>query len=96
MKAPKVYRNIEDIINNASDRNKLQNFIDEAVRCKLRIADENESFKAIKEEAAEQLEVAPKLFNQLVKISFDNSYLETKANISALDSAIDLLFSQGE
>lgn len=92
----KSYRNIEDVIANPADKHKLQNFIDEAVRVKLRIADENESFKGIKDEAVEQLEVNPKLFNQLVKISLNNSYSETRAEISALDSAIDLLFATGE
>jgi hypothetical protein len=90
------HRQIEDIMANSVDKKKLLSFIDEAVRVKRRIADENESFKAIKEEAEEQIGCNPKLFQQLVKISVDNSYIETKTNISALESAIEMLFETGE
>lgn len=83
---------VEAILANSSDRSKLQNFLDEAVRCKMRMADENESIKVLREEAAEKLGLEPKLFNQLVKVAFNSSYSETRAEISALESAIEILF----
>lgn len=83
---------IEAILANSSDRSKLQSYLDEAVRCRLRIADENEAIKGIREVALEKLGLEPKLFNQLVKVSFNSSYSETRAEISALESAIEILF----
>jgi hypothetical protein len=83
---------IETIWNNPNDRAKLQGYIDEAVRCKLLIADQNESIKGIKEVAAEEIGLQPKLFSSLVSISLNHSYLEKKDEIDQLDSAISMLF----
>jgi len=87
---------IEAILANPSDKSKLMTFLEEAVRCKLRIADEMEAIKGLREEAAEKLGLESKLFNQLVKVSFNNSYSETKAEISALESAIEILFPESD
>jgi hypothetical protein len=83
---------IETILNNPADKAKLVGYIDEAVRCKLKIADENESIKGIKEVAAEEIGLKPKLFSSLVSISLNNSYLEKKDEIDQLDSAIAMLY----
>ena len=87
-------REIEDILNNPSDKSKLQNFLDEGVRCKTRVADENEAIKDLRETAKEDLGLDPKLFNQLVQIGFKNNYLEKQHEMSALDSAIEILFNK--
>lgn len=87
---------IEAILANPSDKSKLMTFLEEAVRCKLRIADEMEAIKGLREEATEKLGLESKLFNQLVKVSFNNSYSETKAEISALESAIEILFPESD
>lgn len=87
------YSRIEDILNNTANRTKMKNFIDEAVRCKQAISDKNEDIKAIAHEAAEQINIDPKLFKQLVGITFKNNFTEKQAEISALDSAIELLFA---
>lgn len=91
-----VFVSIEAILANTSDKSKLLTFIEEGVRCRLRIADENEAIKGLREEAAEKLGLEPKLFNQLVKVAFNSSYTETKAEISALESAIEILFGDKE
>lgn len=83
---------ITTILNNPVDKKKLQSMIDEAVRCKFLIADQNESIKAIKDEALEQIGVEPKLFSSLVKIAYDNNYAEKQHELSDLDDAIELLF----
>lgn len=85
-------RAIEDILNNPSDRSKLENFIQEAVDSKTRIASENELIKDIKEDAKEKIGLDPSLFNDLVRISFKHDHLKTQEKISALDSAIEILF----
>lgn len=85
------YRPIEAILGNPSDKVKLKNFIDEAVRCKIKISDENESIKGLATEAAEKIEIEPKLFKQLVNLYFKNNFAEKQAEISALDSAIEML-----
>lgn len=95
-KGKQQFVSIESILANSSDKSKLITFLDEAVRCKLRMADENEAIKGLREEAAEKLGLEPKLFNQLVKVSFNNSYSETRAEISALESAIEILFADKE
>lgn len=87
---------IEAILANPSDKSKLVTFLEEAVRCKLRIADEMEAIKGLREEAGEKLGLESKLFNQLVKVSFNNSYSETRAEISALESAIEILFPESD
>jgi len=84
-------RDIEDILNNASDRAKLQNFIDEAVRCKQKVADENESIKGLREEAVEKIGIEPKMFNALTKLFFNNDFAEKRADLEKLENAIDLL-----
>jgi hypothetical protein len=89
-------REIEDILSNPSDKAKLQGFIDEAARCKQLIADQNESIKGIREVAVEEIGINPKLFNSLVKVSFDGSSMETKATINSLDTAIAILFGTEE
>ena len=84
-------RRIEDILNNPKDRATLQNHIDEAVRCKVRIADEQESIKAIREEAAEKTGIDGKMFNNLVSLYFNNNFSEKQAELERLETAIEML-----
>ena len=88
-------RRIEDIVNNPSDRAKLQNFLDEAVRCKIRMKDEQDSISAMREDALIQLGCAPKMFAALVNIEFNQNFSEKQAELDALDTAIELLFMNG-
>ena len=84
-------RRIEDILNNSADRKKLQNFIDEAVRCKVRMADEQESFKGIRDVAVEEIGIEGKMFNQLTALFFNNNFTEKQAELEKLETAIELL-----
>ncbi|MEM2159625.1 MAG: hypothetical protein QXN55_01570 [Candidatus Nitrosotenuis sp.] len=86
-------RDLTSIINNPSDRIKLQNFVDEASNCMTRIADERLSIKDIRDEAIEKLGIDPKLFNFLVKTTFDNSSSEKKAEIEAFEVALNAFFN---
>jgi hypothetical protein len=86
-------RDLTSIINNPSDRVKLQNFVDEAANCMTRIADERLSIKDIRDEAIDKLGIDPKLFNFLVKTTFDNSSSEKKAEIEAFEIALTTFFN---
>lgn len=86
--------NIVNILNNPVDKSKLLGFLDEACRCKLLIKDHNESIKCMKEEALEQIGLDPKMFNSLLKITYDNNAAEKQSEISDLESAIEILFGQ--
>lgn len=95
-KKRKEYVSIESILNNPSDKSKLVVFLNQAVEHKQRIALENDGIKTLRQDAAETIGLEPKLFNQLVRVSFNNSFTETKAEISALESAIEILFPETE
>lgn len=84
-------RSLIDILNNSADRAKLQNFIDEAVRCKTRIADENESIKNLRDEAIEKVGIKGKKFNQLVKMYYNNNFTEVQMEAEELELVIGLL-----
>jgi hypothetical protein len=94
-KAKAEVRPIEDILNNAKDRATLQNFLDEAVRCKVRISDEQESIKAMRDEAKEKTGIEGKMFNSLLALFYNNNFDEKKAEIDSLETAIDLLTNRG-
>jgi hypothetical protein len=89
-------RSLEDILANSADRSKLQGFLDEGVICKQRIADQQESIKAIRDEALQQIGLAPKQFNQLLAISYGNNPFEKQSEMHALDIAIEILFGENE
>jgi hypothetical protein len=85
-------RPIEAILSNSADNAKLQQFLDEAAKCKLRIADENSAIKDIRDEAVDKLGIAPKMFNNLLRIVYDNNAAEKKVELENLDFAICSLF----
>lgn len=82
---------IDAILNNSKDRAVLQNFLDEAVRCKVRISDEQESIKGLREEAMEKTGIEPKMFNNLVSMFYNNNFDEKKEELGNLEIAIELL-----
>jgi hypothetical protein len=87
-------RDITDVLNNPSDKSKLDTLLAEACRCKLRIADENEAIKDLRIAARDDLGVEPKMFNSLLKVSFNGNPMETQHELSALDIAISILFKK--
>ena len=91
MKNKREERPIEDILNNLSDRAKLQNFLDEAVRSKSRIAGEQEQLKAIRDAAVEAVGIEGKMFNQLTALFYNNNFSEKQAELEKLDTAIEML-----
>lgn len=84
-------RPIESIVNNPNDKAVLKNMLDEAARCKLRIADENTSIKDIRSAALDKIGLDPKLFGPLLAVVYNESYIEKRAEIETLDFAISSL-----
>ena len=87
----KSFTEISTILGNPQSRTKLQNYIDEAVRCKGRILDENESIKGLRDAAADELQLQPKMFNSLVTLYFNNNFEQKRSEIQELEFAIDVL-----
>lgn len=87
---------LDSILSNPSDKSKLEAYIKEAVIHKEKIKFEQEGIKDIREDAFEQIGIEPKIFNELVKIKFKGNYAEEKDRISDIDSALELLFKDGE
>ena len=87
----KPFADVSDILKNEMKRKKLQSYIDEVVRCKQKILDENESIRALRESAVDELEIQPKMFNSLVSLHFNNNFEEKREEIEQLDCAIELL-----
>ena len=92
-KKGKNFRDIQTVVQNPSDRSKLQNYIDEAVRCKQHILDHQESIKTLRDSAINELGIEPKIFSTLVTLFFNNNFDEKKAEIEKIESAIDALMS---
>lgn len=82
---------VTTVLSDASKRAKLQNYIDEVVRCKAKILDENESIKALRESAVEELNIEPKMFNNLVSLFFNNNFQQRQEELERLSAAIDAL-----
>lgn len=87
----KKFRDVHEILQNPSDRAKLQNYVDEAVRCKTKILDEQESIKTLKESAVEKLAIEPKMFMTLVSLFFNNNFDQKKAEIEKIEMALEAL-----
>ena len=93
----KQFVDITSIFNNPVAKNKLQTYIDEAVRCKQKILDENESIKGLREAAVEEIGIQPKMFNALVGTFFNNNFEEKREEHQQIVDAIDaILFASGE
>lgn len=90
----KKFSDINDILKSEAKAKKLQAFIDEVVRCKQKILDENESIRALRESAVDELEIQPKMFNALVSLHFNNNFEEKREEIEQLDCAIDHMLRQ--
>lgn len=91
VKKPKTFREVTQILNNKSDRAKLQTYIDEVVRCKQKILDENESIKSLRDSAVDELGIEPKMFSALVSLFFNNNFDQKKEEIEKLEAAITAL-----
>jgi hypothetical protein len=70
----KKFRDIESIMKDPQLKAVLSNLIDEAVTCKGAIAVQQETIKALRDEAVSSIQISPKLFNAYVSAAFNNDY----------------------
>lgn len=90
----KKFNDVADILRNEAQAKRLQAIIDEVVRCKQKILDENESIRALRETAVDDLGIQPKIFNALVSLHFNNNFEEKREEIDQLDTAIEHMLQQ--
>lgn len=91
----KQFVEITTVLRDSSQRAKLQNYIDEVVRCKTKILDQNESIKVLRDSAVEDLNIEPKMFNSLVSLFFNNNFEQKKEELEKLEAAINALMQTG-
>lgn len=91
----KKYNDVTSIINAPNKKAQLQNCIDEVIRCKQNILDQNEQIKSIKEGAVDQLGIDPKIFTSLVSVVFNNNFEQKRDELEQLDLAISALMQTG-
>lgn len=87
----KNYVEVTTVLKDPGQRAKLQNFVDEVVRCKTKILDENESIKTLRDAAVEELNIEPKMFSALVSLFFNNNFEQKKSELEKLEAAINAL-----
>lgn len=90
-KKGKNFKDVHELLNNPSTRAKLQNYVDEAVRCKQKILEQQESIKTLKDSAVEELGIEPKMFGTMVSLYYNNNFDEKKAEIEKMDLALDAI-----
>ena len=87
----KQFIEVTTVLKNQAQRAKLQNYIDEVVRCKTKILDENESIKTLRDAAVEELNIEPKMFSALVSLFFNNNFDQKREELEKLEAAIHAL-----
>jgi hypothetical protein len=87
----KQFVEVTTVLADPGQRAKLQNYIDEVVRCKTKILDENESIKTLRDSAVEELNIEPKMFSALVSLYFNNNFEQKREELEKLEAAINAL-----
>lgn len=87
---------ISTILQNDVMKTKLQGYIDETIRAKTKILDQQDHIRGIKESAIEELNVDPKMFNTLVSLFFNNNFDQKLEELEKLDEAIRLIQGKQE
>ena len=87
------FRNIEDILKDPTLKAKLNNLVDAAVRCKIRMQQEQETIKDLRDVAKNDLSLNPKLFNYYVGMVYNNDYAARKDNLDQLSTLIDAVMA---
>lgn len=92
----KQFIEVTTVLANPSQRAKLQNYIDEVVRCKQKILDENESIRVLREAAVDELNIEPKMFSAIVSLFFNNNFEQKRDELEKLEAAINALMQTKE
>lgn len=87
----KAYVETSTILQDPGMRSKLQNYIDEILRCKVKILDEQESIKTLQETAVDELNIDPKMFKHIIGLYHNNNFTEKLDELERLTQVIELL-----
>lgn len=86
---------VTTLLKDKSQYSKLMNYIDESVRCKTKILDEQESIRTLREAVVDEMNIDPKMFNALVSMAFNNNYEQKKMELESQVEAIEALMGTG-
>ncbi len=87
----KSFVEIRTILQSPAMRSKLQNYIDEILRSKSKILDEQEHIRSIRDAAVDDLSIEPKMLNSLVGMFFNNNFDQKLEELNKLEEAIRLI-----
>jgi len=85
------FKSIQDIFKDENSKNRLLNYVDEAVRLKMQMQDKQAAIKDIREAAKEELRLNPKVFNYYVGAVMNDDYIERKESLDELSTLIELV-----
>lgn len=87
----KSFVEIRTILQSPAMKSKLQNYIDEILRSKSKILDEQEHIRGIRDAAVDDLSIEPKMLNSLVGMFFNNNFDQKLEELNKLEEAIRLI-----
>lgn len=90
-KRGKEFTDVNQILKTPAQRAKLQNFVDEAVNVKLQIAAKQEEIKSLRSSCSEDLNIDPKVFNDLVSLHYNNNFDQKKAEVDKWEEILHTL-----
>lgn len=83
------FRDIQEIMNQPRMKALLTSYVDEAVKCKVEIAKQQEIMKGFREQALDELGLKPPVFNTYVQMVFNNDYVQRKDKLQELIDLVD-------
>lgn len=89
----KQFIEVTTIIKDPGLKARLQNYIDEIIKCKTAILDQNESIRVLRDSAVDELNVEPKMLNTLVGLFFNNNFEQKQQEMERIDAAIRALLN---
>lgn len=94
-KKGKNFKDVASILADTSTRRKLQTYIDESVVLKTQILDKQQSLKTLRDSAADELGIEPKMFNSLVSMFFNNNFEEKQQEVERMEAVLTALMNHG-
>ena len=85
------FRSIQDIFKDENSKNRLLNYVDEAVRLKMQMQDKATAIKEIRETAKDELKLNPKVFNYYVGAVLNDDYVARKESLDELSTLIEMV-----
>ena len=83
------FRDIQEIMAQPRMKALLTSYVDEAVKCKVKIAEQQEIMKGFRDQALDELGLKPPVFNTYVAMVFNNDYLQRKDKLQELIDLVD-------